>query len=182
MQCHRHYPTIYRIDDVLLAFVPLQRGGNEMSPSPNVRHQSISMQLSTEFNNYFRNSKCKVLAEIDVSLEGEEDIDSVKEWVRPDISIICNDEKIKENYIAGAPDLIVEILSKSTAKRDKMIKFNRYQHSGVKEYWIVDPIYETVDICVLKNDYFNHLGTYANGGKVELSISQGLSIDLSLIF
>ncbi|WP_176447799.1 Uma2 family endonuclease [Lentibacillus sp. CBA3610] len=125
-----------------------------MAPSPSVKHQKIGVKISTEFDNYLRKKACDVISEIDVSLEGETDTTKMEEWFRPDISIICDQNKMKENHIAGAPDLIVEILSKSTAKADKMIKFNRYQAAGVKEYWIVDPAYETVDIYLLKDGYF----------------------------
>lgn len=117
-----------------------------MAPSHNVKHQMISLKISTEFSIYLRNKACSVIPGIDVSLEGATETTEMKEWFRPDISIICDQDKMKENHIAGAPDLIVEILSKSTAKADKMVKFNRYQAAGVKEYWIVDPAYETVDV------------------------------------
>lgn len=153
-----------------------------MTPSPNVKHQSIATELLTEFNIYLRIKSCRVLAEIDVCLCGDEDITKANEWVKPDIMIVCDKDKIRKNRIAGSPDLIVEILSKSTAKIDKMIKFNRYQRAGVKEYWIVDPIYETIDAYVLDGDFYKHNGTYANDECVEVNIFDDLSINLKHIF
>lgn len=153
-----------------------------MSPFPSVKHQRISVKISTEFDNYLRKKDCDVIPEIDVSLEGADDTTKMKEWFRPDISIICDQDKIKENHIAGAPDLIVEILSKSTAKADKMIKFNRYQAAGVKEYWIVDPAHETVDIYLLQDGYFVHNGTYISEETIRVSIFDDFSIDLKNIF
>src|SRR5690625_3191990 len=90
-----------------------------MSPSPNVKYQSVLVELSTEFNMYMRNKSCRLLVEIGVCLSGEDDPNKVDEWLRPDIVIVCDKNKIHENRIVGAPDFIVEILSKSTAKIDK---------------------------------------------------------------
>ncbi len=78
--------------------------------------------------------------------------------------------------------MIVEILSKATAKTDRMIKFNRYQKAGVKEYWIVDPAHETIDIYVLENNFYSHAGTFANNETADVNISDGLSINLENIF
>ncbi|WP_269411500.1 Uma2 family endonuclease [Lentibacillus daqui] len=153
-----------------------------MAPSPNVKHQSIASELITEFNIHFRNQSCRVVSEIDVSLSGEKDPSKVNEWVKPDIVVVCDKDKIMKNHIAGAPDLIVEILSKSTAKTDKMIKFHRYQRAGVKEYWIVDPVYETIDVYLLENEYYKHTGTFANGDVINTSAFDGLSVKLEHVF
>jgi Uma2 family endonuclease len=153
-----------------------------MSPSPSVKHQTIGMELSTEFNLYLRNKKCRVIAEIDVCLEGNDDLTETKEWVRPDIVIVCDKNKLSKNHISGVPDLIVEILSKSTAKTDKMIKFNRYQKAGVKEYWIVDPAHETIDVFYLQNGAYKQKGTFANDEEVKVIIFDDLTINLQDVF
>ncbi|MDC3414499.1 Uma2 family endonuclease [Terrihalobacillus insolitus] len=153
-----------------------------MSPSPSVKHQAIAMEISTEFNIYLRSKSCRVLAEIDVCLCGEKDNSKVKEWVNPDIVIVCDKNKINKNRIAGAPDLIVEILLKSTAKTDRMIKFNRYQRAGVKEYWIVDPAHETIDVYILESEFYKHDGTYANDEVIEVNIFDDLTVNLKNIF
>jgi Uma2 family endonuclease len=153
-----------------------------MSPSPNVKHQSIATELTTEFNIHLRKKSCRVLAEIDVCLTGESDPSEIKEWVRPDLVIVCDKNKITENYIAGAPELIVEILSKSSAKTDKMIKFHRYQRAGVREYWIVDPAHETVDVYVLENNLYKHDGTFTKDEEIKVSIFEDLTIELKHIF
>ncbi|MBM4763583.1 Uma2 family endonuclease [Bacillus sp. B15-48] len=153
-----------------------------MSPSPNVKHQSIEMDLSTEFNLYLREKSCRVLAEIDVCLSGEKDMSQTHEWVKPDIIIVCDKNKIHENRIVGAPDLIVEILSKSTAKIDKMIKFNRYENAGVKEYWIVDPAHEVIDVYKLENERYVQSGTYTKEESISVNLFDDFSIDLRRIF
>lgn len=63
-----------------------------------------------------------------------------------------------------------------------MVKFNRYQRAGVKEYWIVDPIYEIIDVYVLEKSFYKHRGTYTNEEVVEVSIFDGFSINLKDIF
>lgn len=153
-----------------------------MTPSPNVKHQAIATELLTEFNTYLRKKSCRVLGEIDVCLCGKEHTDKIDEWVKPDIVVVCDKDKLRENRIAGAPDLIIEILSKSTAKIDKMIKFNRYQRAGVKEYWIVDPIYETIDVFLLEDKYYKHVETFANGEEIKVNIFEDLSFNLKHIF
>ena len=67
------------------------------------------------------------------------DFNSINTIVQPDISVICDPDKIIEKGCLGAPDLIIEILSPSTAKKDMHEKFQLYEKQGVKEYWIVDP-------------------------------------------
>ncbi|MFB4213380.1 Uma2 family endonuclease [Shouchella sp. JSM 1781072] len=62
----------------------------------------------------------------------------------------------------GSPDIAMEILSKSTLKLDKMIKFYHDQKAGIHQYWIVDPVYESIDVFILKNGVYQKEGTYAN--------------------
>ena len=71
-----------------------------------------------------------------ITIENEDEIDTI---VQPDISVICDPSKIIKKGCLGAPDLIIEILSPSTSKKDLNEKFQLYEKHGVKEYWIVDP-------------------------------------------
>lgn len=72
----------------------------------------------------------------------------------PDAMIVCNKDIIKGRGIFGAPDLIVEVLSPSTAKKDKGVKKTLYEKHGVKEYWIVDILGRSIDVYLLKNGKF----------------------------
>ena len=110
-----------------------------MAPSPTIKHQNISGNIYNEFKNYVKGKSCKVFYEIDVVLS-EEDI------VKPDIMVVCDKEKLGEKNIKGAPDLIVEVLSPSTSRRDKVIKLELYKKYGVKEYWIADPVYREITV------------------------------------
>ena len=106
----------------------------DMAPSPSTMHQELSMTISMEIFRYIKSNKgqCKVFsAPYDVQLSD----DTV---VIPDISVICDRNKITSKRCVGAPDWIIEIVS-SNAMNDYITKLNLYQSCGVREYWIVDP-------------------------------------------
>ena len=78
----------------------------------------------------------------------------------PDEVIVCNPDIVEEDAIHGTPDLVVEIISKSIAIKDRMDKFVTYEKSGVKEYWIVDPFIKSVEVYLLKDGKFQRSGIY----------------------
>lgn len=155
-----------------------------MSPAPTTKHQAVQRELLTEFTLYLRGKTCCVFGSpLDVCFSEEDnDIKKIKEWVEPDIVVVCDKNKIHEKRIVGVPDLVVEILSPSTAKVDKIVKFNLYQRARVKEYWIVDPSNETIDIYVLQQNVFKHSGTYFRDDKLSVGIFEGFAIELSNVF
>jgi Uma2 family endonuclease len=114
----------------------------DMCAAPTSGHQRISMKISTNINIWLKNKKCEVFsAPFDVllptfPLKNEGEIETV---VQPDISVICDSKKIIDKGCLGAPDLVLEILSPSTSKKDLNEKFQLYEKHGVKEYWIIDP-------------------------------------------
>jgi len=114
----------------------------DMSPAPSSNHQWIASVIHGELYIFLKNKRCKAyIAPFDVMLPNfpmgnEDEIDTI---VQPDISVVCDKTKIIEKGCMGAPDLIVEILSPSTSKKDLNEKFQLYEKHGVKEYWIVDP-------------------------------------------
>lgn len=108
--------------------------------SPSVVHQMIATEITRQIANYLEGKKCKVFAApLDVRFSKEKDFKKVFDVVEPDIFIVCDEEKIDKNGICGVPDTIIEIVSPSSATRDKLLKFNLYQRKGVKEYIIIDP-------------------------------------------
>jgi len=115
-----------------------------MSLSPSISHGRISMNLSRIFSNYLWKKPCDVFSEMDVHF-------SQKDRFKPDLTIVCNNDIVKKNGIFGAPDLIIEILSLSTASRDKGYKKNIYESSGVKEYWLVSAVERSVEVYLLKD-------------------------------
>jgi Uma2 family endonuclease len=101
--------------------------------------------------------------------------------VQPDIVVICDKGKRKSGACVGAPDLVVEILSDSSASYDRVRKFNLYRDSGVKEYWIVDPAGKTVEACMLKDGEYV-VRRYGEGDSAPVGILGGLPIALQDIF
>lgn len=119
-----------------------------MSPAPNVKHQRLSIYLSSRLFYFFDNRGCQVFsAPFDVrlfdrtrSLLANKEITTV---VQPDICVICDNGKLDEQGCNGAPDWIIEILSKGNSKKEVKIKHALYAESGVKEYWLVYPYEES---------------------------------------
>ena len=112
-----------------------------ISPGPGEVHQSLSAELTAELRAYFKGKECRIYAApFDVMLQsGDESESAVGTVVQPDIMIVCDKSKIQHNGIKGAPDVVFEILSPSTARHDLADKFNLYERAGVKEYVIADP-------------------------------------------
>ena len=158
----------------------------DMSPAPLREHQEVLINLATQFANFFKGKNCKVYpAPFDVRLpenedEKDEDILTV---VQPDIVIVCDKSKLDRRGCRGAPDLIVEILSPSTSKKDMKDKYFLYQKHGVKEYWIIYPGERFVTIHKLdENGKYQISDSYFYGGKIKVDMFEGLIIDLNDVF
>ena len=118
-------------------------------------HNSIGGNLYRIISVFLRKKRCKVFYETKVVL------DEANRFI-PDLIVVCDRSKIKESYVAGAPDLVVEILSPSTRMRDLSVKRDTYEKFGVKEYWIIDPKAETIDVYLLRDGKFVMNGSYHN--------------------
>ncbi len=160
-----------------------------MSPAPNVKHQRISWQLGGALFNYFNNKTCQVFdAPFDVrlydrtkSLLANKDITTV---VQPDICVICDPEKLDEQGCNGAPDWIIEILSKGNSKKEVKIKHALYAESGVSEYWLIYPYEEVIHQFVLNDEtrqYHLH-NSYAGDDSAVPYLFPDLAIDLPTLF
>ena len=115
-----------------------------MAPAPMIKHQNISANIAWELKEVFKDChKCQVLMPVDWKIS--DDI-----VVQPDNSVICHNP-LNEAYITKAPKVIFEILSKSTAKKDKGIKYDLYEKEGVKYYCIVDPNENMAKVYELKD-------------------------------
>ena len=104
--------------------------------------------------------------------------------VQPDIVVVCDKNKLDIRGCIGAPDLIVEITSKSTAKKDAVKKYDLYEKHGVREYWLVRPDEQTVTVFVLdKKGKYNYIACYPDDAKVPVNIFNGdLVVDLKEVF
>ena len=160
-----------------------------MSPAPNVKHQRLSIYLSSRLFYYFENKACQVFsAPFDVrlydrtkSLLVNKEITTV---VQPDICVICDNSKLDEQGCNGAPDWIIEILSKGNSKKEVKIKHALYAESGVKEYWLVFPYEEVVQQFVLndENNSYQLVNSYAGDDIAAPRLFPDLEIDLSELF
>ena len=109
---------------------------------PSIKHQSIVGEIDFTLKSFVKKKKgkCRVFgAGIDVRLDCDD-----KTMVVPDITVVCEKDKFTQQYLDGAPDLVVEVLSPSTRKKDMTIKLDKYANAGVREYWVIDPKKETV--------------------------------------
>jgi Uma2 family endonuclease len=160
---------------------------NMMTPAPSVKHQDILSAINSLFWNYLRNKKCKVFpAPFDArfpSEEGETSNEKILTVVQPDICVVCDLSKLDDRGCLGAPDLIVEIISPTSAKNDINEKFKIYEENGVKEYWIIQPNDKTITVFILDNGKYQHKGMYTHGTKLRTDIfPDDFKLDLDLVF
>lgn len=135
----------------------------KMSPAPRRRHQKVEVILSNTIFNFLVNKKCELyVAPFDVRLmkKASEINKEIHTVVQPDICVICDLNKLDDAGCIGAPDLIIEILSESTAKKDYNEKFNLYEENGVQEYWIANPATFTIEIYALTNNTYQLHGLF----------------------
>ena len=123
-------------------------GQEYMMARPSIDHIRIEKNIIGLFDRYLKGKKCEAFNEPDVFLSKKDD------HIIPDVVIVCNPEIITEKRIEGVPDLIVEILSPSTEKKDRIDKLLLYEKYGVKEYWLVDPIRKSVTVYLLRDGNF----------------------------
>ena len=157
-----------------------------MSPAASTKHQEVSASLIVELGMMIKKNKgkCKVYPDIDVRLprNGEKEDREIDTVVRPDICIVCDLSKIDRRGCLGAPDLVVEIQSFSTARYDLTQKFDLYETSGVREYWVVYPYEDVIEVFLLQPDGKYDEGTKYESGKIPVHIFDGCEIDFNDIF
>jgi Uma2 family endonuclease len=141
-------------------------GEVRMMSSPSRVHQEILSVLHFKIYSYIqkRKGECKVFtAPFDVMLEKEPLV-----IVQPDIMVICDKSKLDEKRCNGAPDFVIEIVSPSNAMYDYITKSNLYFQSGVREYWIVDPVRKTVTVSFFEGEKPNMHYTFEDSVKVNI--------------
>jgi Uma2 family endonuclease len=151
-----------------------------MAPAPNVRHQSISRNLEFILNQYVEEHDLGRVfdAPIDVIL-------SYENIVQPDILFISkkNYGMITPQNIQGAPDLLIEIMSESSRKLDRIIKMNTYSNFGVEEYWVVDPAINQIEIFRKSKTGLKLFKTVQEEeGELTSPLFPGLKVNLKKVF
>ena len=163
--------------------------------SPTEWHQILLGRMHGELYIYLKGKPCRALpAPFDVLIpkdeDPEEEDDKVDTVVQPDIVVYCDRTKLREAFGRGAPELVVEILSKSTETKDRKLKYRRYERAGVREYWIVDPMAVSIEVfpLVAMPGHRRRFGVprlREEGGdwsRVESSVLEGFSIDPADLF
>ena len=110
-----------------------------MMASPSQFHQEILLAFAMAFGNYLKGKPCKgFLAPFDVRLFPQNNNADIT-VVQPDFLVVCDHSKLDGKSCNGAPDFVLEILSPSTSRKDRILKMAQYAWAGVKEFWIIDP-------------------------------------------
>ena len=143
----------------------------DMAP-PSPFHQELVMELSATLRDYIKKNSgsCKVYPAPFAVFLNQDD----HNYVEPDISVICDPNRINEKGCNGAPDFIIEIVSPSSQRMDYLTKLFKYRTAGVREYWIVDPAKEKVVVYCYENDSDPCL--YSFDADVPVGIYPGLTI------
>lgn len=125
-----------------------------MSPRPSNSHCTVAENLFFIFRKHLQGRTCRPLA------DGRDVYLTKKDRFVPDFMVVCNPKKIQPKGIFGAPDLVAEVLSPSTAHRDRSYKKDVYEQAGVKEYWIVSTAEKSVEQYLLQDGRFALANTY----------------------
>ncbi len=153
----------------------------KMSPAPNSYHQIISAELSRQLFNFFHKKPCKAFAApFDVYLPTQGNAGQTV--VQPDLCVICDSSKIEKKGCVGAPDLIIEILSPGNSRKEVIDKYEIYQEAGVKEYWVIYPAEQVLQVYVLENATFVAKKPKAPGDIYANKLFPELKINVESIF
>jgi Uma2 family endonuclease len=149
--------------------------------APSVYHQSILGELFRQLANYLTDKPCKVFpAPFDVRLFYEED-ESDDTVVQPDISVVCNKDKLGKEGCHGAPDFVAEILSPSNTATEMQQKFDLYREAGVREYWVLSPDHKKLHAYHFKDGWIIPR-TYRATDTATVEIFPELLISLEAVF
>lgn len=158
----------------------------DMTPAPSRLHQEISINFSSLLHDFFKGKDCSVYAApFDVRLSDSNNAEdyTVTTVVQPDISVICDQSKLDDQGCVGSPDLIIEILSPSTAAKDLKVKRALYEKHGVQEYWLVHPTDKVVMSYQLVDDgQYGKAQIFDRDDLLQSVRFEELTIQLSSIF
>ncbi len=156
-----------------------------MSPAPKRSHQEIAGDIFVSIHAFLRGQTCKIYqAPFDVRFPNESSSSDSQTFtvVQPDICVVCDHTKLDDAGCKGAPDLIVEILSPSTASKDLNEKYQLYEEHGVKEYWVVYPGEAVLEIYELKGGKYVSKGKFVKEDKVTSKVLPGFTMYLAEVF
>ncbi|MHA7129828.1 Uma2 family endonuclease [Algoriphagus namhaensis] len=152
--------------------------------APRRKHQEVAGKLYSDLLLFLKNKPCKVyIAPFDVRLpvhsKKNEDIYTV---VQPDVCVVCDRSKLDDAGCIGAPDLVVEVLSRWDSKKDLQNKYAVYEESQVQEYWVIHPDEETLLIYTLTDGKYLPSRLFTRGDVVKSACIEGFVLDLADFF
>lgn len=156
----------------------------KMSPAPNRFHQKLTGGIYVSLYNFLHGKKCEAYsAPFDVRLPRKSNDDKdIYTVLQPDVCVICDPAKLDDRGCIGAPDIVVEVLSKSNNAKELKNKYEVYEEAGVKEYWVVSPQNQTFLIHTLYKGKFQLAPLKVPGDIVTTPILPGFSLDLTELF
>ena len=151
-----------------------------MMSAPSVTHQRIVREIMLQLAAFLSGKPCEVLAApLDVCLNAKGDDDDTV--VQPDIIVVCEQSKLDKKRCNGAPDLVIEVVSPSTSRHDRIRKLNKYLQAGVREFWIADPDDKSVTTHILEDGKYV-VNAYEDAETVPVSVLEGCAISLPEVF
>jgi Uma2 family endonuclease len=154
-----------------------------MSPAPTALHQFVVGELHFALRTHLQNNGYFVfVAPFDVFFSESEQYDTPDHVTQPDLSVVCSKNQISKNGCHGAPTMIIEVLSPSTALKDFNEKFNLYQKFGVQEYWIVDPGNRTVHVYALQEGLYQVRDLYTEQDSMRSNMFKDFRLSLGKLF
>lgn len=161
--------------------------GQVVMMAPPLRgHQEVSGELFRQLANFLEGKRCRVYAApfavrlFEAEGDAPEDVDTV---VEPDITVVCDTGKLDKYGCKGAPELVIEVLSPSTRRHDRLVKLELYQRAGVAEYWLVDPENQSVQVLLLgKEGYLLPHEDYGRRDIAKVNVLEGCFIELEKVF
>jgi len=157
----------------------------KMTPAPNLYHQDISAVVSYELFDYLKGKPCKVYtAPFDVRLprKVEKSNEKIYTVVQPDICVICDLRKLDKRGCIGAPDIVIEILSPGNNEKELRNKYEVYEESGIKEYWIISPQDKTFLKYTLVEEQYQPSRLMTVGDIITTTILPDFKLDLETVF
>lgn len=156
-----------------------------MMAPPARRHQKAVSEINRQLGNFLQGKKCEVYpAPFGVRLfeKSGDRPEDVYTMVEPDITVVCDQDKLDDIGCKGAPDLVMEVLSPSTQRHDRFTKFKLYQRAGVREYWLVDPDAKSAQVFLLEDGRYSAVDYGEAGDCLQVKVLEDCTIDLSLVF
>jgi Uma2 family endonuclease len=158
-----------------------------MMSSPSEKHQELVARFLTELRVFLKDRPCTALpAPFDVLIpKADENDDEIDTVVQPDVMVFCDMSRIRKANARGAPDLVVEILSPSTSRKDQNEKLRLYERAGVREYWVVDPAALSIWVYRLKDGRFDEgilREQFRDWTRVESAVLEGFVVDPAELF